>query len=351
MSGAEFLAIVGGVSACLHIVNSTKKILMLIRSGPYGEQLTLQVCGILLRCNYLEELEKLHDLTDETETTALADICHHASQQLKTLEALLAPHDVSERCSKRREIFNTLKQGERIKKAQKLLADLDATLETTYRLISIRLQHRTYMIVAQTAQQSQTPVVNLSLDETNGPASDTRLICENENAGALVQVHRGHLMGACIPQPFYNSRCSRGTCSCRCHGLSKDVYRHSWIEGSSWLSFITKCACDSKTFHWSVNMFQKQLSFKILVEYQRGFSLNVSLPIRNTVPRTSPLFVVLLKCQEGLMKLDDALVSIREILDARGGSIYDINHNGEGWFEVSAPKQYIPQHFTCESEA
>ena len=89
-----------------------------------------------------------------------------------------------------------------------------------------------------------------------------------------------------------------------------------------------------KSFSWTIMAFQRQVSLVISMENGQGFALSPSLRICNTVPNTSPLFVVLYKCRHGYMQLDEALSQTQNILAHGQGSLLDMNRDGENWFEV-----------------
>jgi hypothetical protein len=335
MSGAELLAVVGGVAACLEIFSCTKKLLSLVRSGPFKDQLEPQILGILLRCRHLEDLQKLGLLWDESEAAAFETFRKHASSRLKSLEALIEADGGSEGCSKPKQLLYALKRQERIKKIEEALACLDNTFQAIDRIIQTRLLCLTYTAIAQGPQQSSTVLLDLNHQDNKNTNPNQLPSHESIETDRVVPTQM-----RCVTENYflrYNrpSRCSRGTCFCLCHASSKTVYQNARLEGTTWRSMAAKCSCDSKTFHWTINMFQKRLSLRFWVEYTNGFSLNASLPVRNTVPRTSPLFVVLFKCRQGLMTLDDAVLSIRKILDSRLGSVNDVDRDGNGWFEVS----------------
>lgn len=63
MSGAEVLAIVGGVAAITGLLKNAKDTVSWIRLGPSGELLSIEICEVELRCELLSELlASLHKL-------------------------------------------------------------------------------------------------------------------------------------------------------------------------------------------------------------------------------------------------------------------------------------------------
>lgn len=131
-------------------------------------------------------------------------------------------------------------------------------------------------------------------------------------------------------------KCRSGACGCKCHGAIRPIGNSkSVISGSSFEAVFTTCRCPSRVVSWTILAFQKYINFCFTIVYERGFSLTFSPTIRHTVPRTSPSFVVLFKCREGLMGFEEAITTLNYMFDQGSSSIYDIDRDGNSFMEVS----------------
>ena len=206
---------------------------------------------------------------------------------------------------------------------------LDRNLDKVHKSLNTRTRSRNSLT------WNSAPSGGLAATET---VTDATLHAEVTNSSLCTQPSRSELIMFRPNLDYFGlnhrSDCSRGTCVCICHHTTRDIYHRSRIKGSSWTSLFVKCSCNTKAFSWVITAFQRQISLTVSLAYEQGFSLSPSFRICNTVPNTSPLFVVLYKCKIGYMQFDKALSDIRAIISSGGGSPYDMNRDGDNWFEV-----------------
>lgn len=136
--------------------------------------------------------------------------------------------------------------------------------------------------------------------------------------------------------PVNSSKCRSGACGCKCHGAIRPIGNSQRVlSGSSFEAVFTTCQCPSRMVSWTILAFQKHINVCFTIVYERGFSLTFSPTIRHTVPRTSPSFVVLFKCREGLMGFEEAITTLNSIFVQGASSIHDIDRDGNSLVEVS----------------
>jgi hypothetical protein len=90
MSGAEVLAVVGGISAFVQLLYTARDVIAGIRSGLSKEQFSVRAIQAELRYMLFETLQKFNISFDQTEAQILNHVYNDASRQLKELQELLA---------------------------------------------------------------------------------------------------------------------------------------------------------------------------------------------------------------------------------------------------------------------
>jgi hypothetical protein len=329
MSGAEVLVVAGGIAAFATLLENGKDIISWIRSGPSGELLSVETSEVELRLELLAELQKLNVKLEAFESEALRKAIERITHQLHMLQELTSFAEFLKHAKKRDRARHVFKQPARTKKLQDCLHVLDRNLELVYEILHIR----------SCSQLSH----NSELKTSGGLAAtemvtDAARLVEVANSSLCTQPSKSKLImfepSLCYFPLSHRSGCSLGTCVCLCHKTTRDFYHRNAVEGSPWASLFIKCSCNTKAFSWTITAFQRQVSLIVSLSYDQGFSLSPSLRICNTVPNTSPLFVVLYKCRKGYMQFDEALTQIQSITSSGKGSLYDINRSGDNWFEV-----------------
>ncbi|ORY18941.1 hypothetical protein BCR34DRAFT_258918 [Clohesyomyces aquaticus] len=329
MSGAEVLAVVGGIAAFSELLKNAKSIISWIRSGPSGDLLTTEISEVELRFELLAELERL-DINSETDPSeALKRVTDTVSRQLNGLQKMMELEKYLKKATKRERARHALRQPARTKKLQDTLLNLDRSLRLVCDVLFTRCHSQNY------PTRKASPSGELTLAEVGPNAPPHGKSAENgpcvrsstpEEISRLQPVHRYF-------RPSNRSRCSRGTCACLCHRANRDIYHHRRAQGSPWNSLFIKCSCSTKSYSWTITAFQRQVSIILSQAHEQGFSLSSTLSICNTVPNTSPLFVVLYKCRNGYMKFEEAVSTIRSIESSGQGSRFDIDRDGESWVE------------------
>ena len=325
MSGAEVLAIVGGVAAFTGLLKNAKDTVSWIRSGPSGERLAVEICEVELRSELLLELQsalqkrgfKMEDL----QSKALTDVIGKVSRRLCELQDLVNFGESLKNARKRDRTKQAFKQPARTKELQQCLRSLDLDLDLIYKFLHMRAFSQILPGL------DPTPMINLAID-----TQPSEQLADNENEempGSELTTFRSY------PSFYQRSRCSRGTCTCSCHHIVNVGYSRTQLKSSSWGSIFTRCNCSFKSFSWMFNAFQRQISFAVTLAYEESFKFGPTLRVVNTVPNTSPLFTVLFKCKNGFMSFEDALSDIQRIVTAGKGSLNDVNRDGDSWFEVN----------------
>jgi hypothetical protein len=333
MSGAEVLAIVGGVAAFAGLLKNAKDTVSWIRLGPSGELLSMEICEVELRCELLSELlASLHKIgvnLEGLQSKPLRDVTAKISRQVHDLQDLVNLEESLKRARKRDRMKLAIKQPARSTEMQKLLLGLDRNLDLVYKIFHILTLSR-LLPTAECASQSGPVILNTAVN--------------SEPLQGMVEISQTSQQLEPLPiqprarykysQTVRRSQCSRGTCPCQCHHTGSGGRGHLRFQGSTWASLFTPCSCNSKVFSWIITAFKQQLSFSVSIENDRGYSLSSSLRPYNTVPNTSPLFLVLYKCRLGYIDFDTALLSIRKIISSGAGSLSDVNRWGENFFMV-----------------
>lgn len=125
MSGAEVLAIVGGVAAFAGLLKNAKDTVSWIRLGPSGELLSMEICEVELRCELLSELlASLHKLgvnLEGLQSKPLRDVTAKISRQVHDLQDLVNLEESLKRARKRDRMKLAIKQPARSTEMQKLL--------------------------------------------------------------------------------------------------------------------------------------------------------------------------------------------------------------------------------------
>jgi hypothetical protein len=329
MSGAEALAVAGGIAAIAELLEYAKDVVSWIRSGPSGEQLSVETSEVELRVELLAELQNLNVNLEAPQSEALMKVMEKVSRQLHDLQNMMSFEESFKHAKKRDRARHAFKQPARTKKLKHCLLSLDRSLELICEFLHTRFR-------SQIPLSSEAPPSGGH--SATEMVTDAALHVEVANSNQCTQPLRSELIKF---QPSFGyfrlshlSHCSRGTYVCLCHHATRHIYRRNRVEGSSWTSLFIKCSCSTIAFSWTITAFQRQVLLIVSLAYEQGFSLSPSLRICNTVPNTSPLFVVLYKCRMGYMQFDKALSDIQSITSSGRGSLYDINADGDSWFEV-----------------
>lgn len=325
MSGAEVLAIAGGVAAFAGLLKNAKDTVSWIRAGPSGEQLFVEICEVELRFELLSELlaalQKLGFREEDIQSKVLKDVIEKISCRLCDLQGIVNFGESLKDARKRDRAKHAFKQPARTKELQQCLRNLDADLDLVYKIFHIRAFSRTLPGL------DPTPMIHSVID-----AQQSEQIAgsgqDSETQGPELIVSRSY------PTFSQRSRCSRGTCPCSCHYAIGVGYRRHWFENPPRASIFARCNCSSKSFTWIFNAFQRQISLAVTLAYEQTLVFVPSLRVVNTVRNTSPLFVVLRKYTHGFMSLESVLSSIQDIVFTGAGSLYDVNRDGFNWFEV-----------------
>lgn len=329
MSGSEVLAVAGGIAAIAGLLESAKDVISWIRSGPTGEVLAVETNNVELRFELLNELQKLNVNLEASQSEALSKAMDNVSRQIHDLQNMTSFEASFKHAKKRERARHAFKQSARTKKLRDCLTNLDRDLKLVYKILHTRSHSQSSRTLESLpsgglAATEMVTYAALHAGRANSslctPPSRSQLVEFRPSFGYFRLSHR--------------SGCSRGTCICLCHYTTRDIYHQNWVEGSPWASLFTKCSCNTKAFSWTITAFKQQVSLIVSLSYEQGFSLSPSLRICNTVPNTSPLFVVLHKCSLGYMQFDKALSDIQSITSSGLGSLYDINSSGDNWFDV-----------------
>ena len=93
MSGAEVLAIAGGVAAFAGLLKNAKDTVSWIRLGPSGEDLSVELCEVEVRCELLSELlaslRKVGINLESVQSKPLHDVTINISRQVHELQGLV----------------------------------------------------------------------------------------------------------------------------------------------------------------------------------------------------------------------------------------------------------------------
>lgn len=325
MSGAEVLAIAGGVAAFTGLLKNAKDTVSWIRAGPSGEQLFVEICEVELRFELLSELlaalQKLGFKEEDIQSKVLKDVIEKISRRLRDLQDIVNFGESLKDARKRDRAKHAFKQPARTKELQQCLRSLDSDLDLVYKILHIRAFSRTLPGL------DPAPMFHLAIDaQQSEQATDSSQ--DSKIQGSELIVSRSY------PTFFQRSRCSRGTCPCSCHHTIVVGYRRHWLDSPPLASIFVRCNCSSKRFTWVFNAFQRQISLAVTLAYEQTLALVPTLRVVNSVPNTSPLFVVLCKYTYGFISLESALSNIHKIVSTGAGSLYDVNRSGNNWFEV-----------------
>lgn len=129
-----------------------------------------------------------------------------------------------------------------------------------------------------------------------------------------------------------SSKCILGLCQCQCHapmrGFSGPCMMTSLLQN-------VFCGCEHREYFMAIHLFRKFCVLKLSLNWQDHISVNCALTYYGTVNHTSPGFMILYKCQEGLMGMSEALSEL-EILRENGDiNFKEVDPSGKGWIQAS----------------
>lgn len=128
------------------------------------------------------------------------------------------------------------------------------------------------------------------------------------------------------------SKCIQGLCGCLCHRISN--YQRSWFVSGHTACFVA-CGCADRNYQWTVSLFGRLITFKAGFRDNGETSIGWNISPSNSVPRTSPGFVVIEKCKLGTLKASEASRDLRVLLSSGVISVKDQNPDGESYIDVS----------------
>lgn len=128
------------------------------------------------------------------------------------------------------------------------------------------------------------------------------------------------------------SKCIQGLCGCMCHRISN--YQRSWLV-SGQNACLVACGCADRKYQWTVSLFGRLITFKAGFRENGETSIGWSISPSNTVPRTSPGFVVIERCKAGALMASEASRGLRVLLSSGVISAKDRNPDGKGYIDVS----------------
>lgn len=127
------------------------------------------------------------------------------------------------------------------------------------------------------------------------------------------------------------SKCIHGLCGCLCHRISN--YQRNWLVSGQNACLIA-CGCADRKYQWTVSLFGRLITFKAGFRDNNETSIGWSISPSNTVPRTSPGFVVIERCKAGALMASEASRDLRVLLSSGVISSKDRNPDGKGYIDV-----------------
>lgn len=329
MSGAEVVAAARGMADFAQLLKKADRIISWIRFGPCEQQLSADISEVELSFEFLVHWQKLNVNRELPQSNTLNKAIHKVSREINDLQDMIDFEKSLKDSTKRDRARHAFKQSARTKKLQDRLLSLEKSLRLVSNILLVRFLSQNSPAPESPPSRGLTPteVVKDEALQVEIAKSSFRTPTSSSDMARIQPIFGYFPIG-------YRSRCSRGTCDCSCHNTALDTYHRNRVQGSPLSSLFKQCTCSAKYFSWTVTAFQRQVSLVVSLAYEKRFSLSPSLRICNTVPNTSPLFVVLYKCRLGYMEFDTALSKIHAIMVSGRGSPYDINRDGDNFFDV-----------------
>lgn len=264
----------------------------------------------------------------------LSELISIAISNLQALQRHIQELDAL-RNNKIKRLLEAYRKPELEKKIRESTTAAHFNISAVYSILSQRQIDSLKQSVQRLADAHLTPTSTKTLHSSDhqGP---THLLptTEWDNDRARPVHHRG--LTRFSATPVNSSECRTGICGCKCHGAIQ-LLKNPWaiLSGSSLEAVLTTCRCPSRMISWTILAFEKHINICFTLLYEHGFSLTFSPTIRHTVPRTSPSFVVLRKCREGIMGAEEAITTLNYIFGQGSSSIYDIDRDGNSFMEVN----------------
>jgi hypothetical protein len=332
MSGAEFVAVLGIAASAVQVVETCNRIIGRIRE--YHQEVVFYDLRIQLEL-FSKEIDHLqsqnHRQAIDSDIEASLDAAlRECRSQLERLDQLIQSLIPSPSSSKMKGFFQGIRSAKKSKKIQDILRVLDI-----YRgVILFHLTRRTLQNTSSIPRLIATIEDKIRSDRSTSsplPSGDSKGLSALEDKNtALIPPRRN--------QPKLNlrrsSNCARSMCKCSCHLSLLDP-----SETQTSTSFMPTifCGCDSREYHWAMQLFRKTYFFRLSLHWQHEQLIVFSLNNYVTAAFTSPGFLILYKCEVGIMDLDQAQKELKSLRKKGEISFREVNPAGKGWIVARSP--------------
>jgi hypothetical protein len=332
MSGAEFVAVLGIAASAIQVLESCAKIIDRIRQFDQAvafDDLKRQLQLFSKDVDNLRSPNGRQGL-DPTTEAVLAEVLGGCRRQLEKLDKLVQSLVPGAESSKLRRTLYGVRSVKKDKEIREILGIL-----STYRsAIQLHLARCNTQNTAQILKRISLLEEKISMGRTTAPQLPTEngigLLALEENHTALIRPQTKKLR----QNRKRSSRCARGICNCPCH-ISIMGPTRSWMP--TVLLQTVLCSCEDREYSMAMHLFRTIYSLKLSLHWQDGVSITCSLNYYGMVNYTSPGFMVLYRCEEGLMSLQEARNELRLLREKGEISFKEVDPSGKGWIEASPP--------------
>jgi len=339
MSGVEFVAVLGIAASALQVVESCTKIIKRIRQYRQAvafEDIIVQLELFSRDVDYLSSPAGRQVLNPLTETVVLnaLDGCRRHLGRLDEIAHSLIPAANSTKL--KRTIY-----GIRSVRKDKEIRDIIGVLSTYQLTIQFHLLRCNMQTTAQILDR-----IDFPKEKIPAAISMESMTPADNGSSSLILGDHDTTAAHWRPQKFKHnqkrsSKCARGVCTCSCH-VSKKSSSVSWMAIS--LLQTVFYGCEDREYAIALHLFRTICILHLSLHWQEGVAIKCGLDYHGTVNYTSPGFMILHRCREGLMDLQQARNELRVLREKGEINFKEVDPSGDGWIEASSLIPYLPQN-------